>query len=188
LKRNRKRSTRRVTKHNSCLVSLPNEILFMVARNLTTWDQKCLALTCKHLYDVICRYGVTTIHDVNQIEGGAEEFFLRLQTNWIPKNLKWCHHCGKFLSREKYFWDGVVAKYKMKIGGQIYAAWRYSIDRYIIQSLVFEWCDRKALRKNSAVKDCPKCAISKAGMACWGQGPTMSFWSTIPLQARLAML
>jgi hypothetical protein len=72
----------------------------MIAGNLTTWDQQCLALTCKHLSDVISQDEIITIHDVYRIEGGTEEFFFRLQKGWVPKNLKWCHHCGKFRSRK----------------------------------------------------------------------------------------
>jgi hypothetical protein len=147
---------------------LPNEILLTVAGNLTTWDQQCLALTCKRLSDVISQDEITTIHDVYQIEGGAEEFFLRLQKGWVPENLKWCHHCGKFQSQEKHFWDDLAEKHKMKAGVQINAAWRYSIDKHIFQSLVSKWCGQKVLRINSAIKDCPKCTISKARLTHWG--------------------
>jgi hypothetical protein len=147
---------------------LRNEILLTVAGNLTTWDQQCLALTCKRLSDVISQDEITTIHDVYQIEGGAEEFFLRLQKGWVPENLKWCHHCGKFQSQEKHFWDDLAEKHKMKAGVQINAAWRYSIDKHIFQSLVSKWCGQKVLRINSAIKDCPKCTISKARLTHWG--------------------
>jgi hypothetical protein len=131
----------------------------MVAGNLTTWDQQCLALTCKHLSDVFSQDEITTIHDVYQI---AEEFFLRLQKGWVPKSLKWCRHCGKFQSRERHFWYDLAEKHKTKVGGQINAVWRYSIDKRIFRTLVSRWCHRKARRINSDVKDCPKCTISKA--------------------------
>jgi F-box domain len=157
-----------MTKHNNSLLSLPNEILLMVAGNLTIWDQQCLALTCKHFSDVICQDEITTIHDVYQVEREAEEFFLRLQKDWVPKNLKWCRHCGKFQSREKDFWDDLAERYRIKVGGLINAAWRFSIDEHIFQTLVSKWCDPKALRINSAVKECPKCTISKSRMKRWG--------------------
>jgi len=130
-KHDRKTSTRRITKHNCDLLSLPNEILLTVAGNLAIWDQQCLALTCKQLSNVICQDEITSIRDVRQIERGAEEFFLRLRQDWVPKNLKWCHHCGKFQSREKHFWYGLEEKHKTKVGGQINAAWRYSIRKQI---------------------------------------------------------
>jgi hypothetical protein len=107
---------------------------------------------------------IITIHSIYQIEREADEFFLRLQKGWVPKNLKWCHHCGKFQSREKGFWDDLAEKHKVRVGGLINAAWRHSLETYLFETLVSSWCDPKSLRINSIVKECPKCTIFKARM------------------------
>ena len=156
-----------MTKHNSGFLRLPNEILLMVTRDLTIWDQKCLGLTCKHFSDFICQDDIITIHNVYRIEREADEFFLRLQKGWVPKNLKWCRHCGKFQSREKGFWDDLAEKHRVRVGGLVNAAWRRFTDTYHFQTLVSSWCDPKSLRTNSIVKECPKCTIFKGRMKGW---------------------
>ena len=161
-----------MTKHDSGLLTLPNEMLLMVAGCLTKYDQQCFALTCKYLKDVICQGKANVIDGPVQNPYSSvdetKEFFLRLQKDWVPKDLKWCHHCGKFQSRDKAFWDEVGNKYTNKAGGEMNQAWVYLLKKGKYSALVSEWCDQKALRKNSAIRNCPRCIVAMGRMRSWG--------------------
>jgi hypothetical protein len=90
------------------------------------------------------------------------QFFLTLQKDWVPKNLKWCHQCGKFKPRDTKYWNDVAEKQMTKSNRAVgMAKWDLSaaIEHGWFGRMVSIWRGQTARRVNSKVKNRPTCQI-----------------------------
>lgn len=165
-----KAKTKLKTNTHSRLLALPVEVLLAITTDLSRSDIECLALACKSTRELVHRFKLDTrpwvkglhSHLMTCITSEQSNFFIRLQKGWVPKDLKWCGHCGKFKTQNKAFWNHISEQRRhAKFGGKLNLVWAALIKTGHFQKMVDKWCGPKARYVNSAVKMCPNCQISK---------------------------
>jgi hypothetical protein len=86
-------------------------------------------------------------------------FFLALQKDWYPRNMKWCYHRGKFKASECTILEGPSGRAKtereQEHGSSEVGPLSIAIDHGLFGSGVLQWGNPAARRVNSTVKNCP---------------------------------
>ena len=94
---------------------LPADIfVVLIAEHLSIFDRAALALVCKAFAERInslsSAFRIPAVHDDDPCFDATTTFFRNTMRQWFPDHLKFCEDCGKYLPKDKIYWQGTLPK------------------------------------------------------------------------------
>jgi hypothetical protein len=154
----------------------------VILDHLNVLDRCALALTCKAL--------LIHSHNNEHLEyiisappslPSLQKFFIRqLSSGWIPRDLRYCPDCGKFVSIEEHHWRHISEKFTRELTGRVAVLWRERREDGWLRYWLERWCEEPRYDSDSSggssrnlkLDDptaliCPRCAILNPDTNAW---------------------
>ncbi len=141
-------------------------------------DRCSLALSSKSLflYAQCNEHLDYIIHNPPEQQSLQRFFEKQLSHGWIPRDLRYCPDCGKFVSIDQHHWRHVSEKYTRELTGRVSQLWRERREDGWLRYWIERWCDAgqevdstaRVLRlEDSTPLLCPRCAILNPETNTW---------------------
>ncbi|KAF7514035.1 hypothetical protein GJ744_004360 [Endocarpon pusillum] len=143
------------------ILGLPTELFVMVMRDyLTIFDRASFALVCKAFAQK-----VTSFHTWLQLPAPNQDpafietrtFFRHTMRSWFPNHLRFCHICGKYVPREREYWEEILFKECVGHGGNTarnFFAWTASDNEWTNMEHHYEVWETSVQSRT-----CPRCKL-----------------------------
>lgn len=146
------------------ILGLPADLFVMIVKDhINVYDRASLALVCKAFAQKVTSFNtILQLPAPDQDRGlfGMAGFFRNTIKSWFPSHLKFCQICGKYVPRDRAYWEEILLKECAGHAGNTsrnFFEWTASPDKNC--NSMGEQYNRWMTMKQS--RTCPRCRLHK---------------------------